>query len=292
MAIVRDMGAKVVVLDQRMPQMDGTELGQHLVQMDARIRRILLSGEARADEVTQAYDSGFVRHVHKNQALARLPAEIGHFLLEWHKSLIREVRASSKHIYSTKVGSLLTRSRLDYYLLGVDAVNEEYSFDDSWIPRARVDTGAPVERTVEIEWTRAGELQFEAIEKVALEGRLEVKAHAKLETALSREISHRVQHNQSFSRRCKLVLKKHFALPPEPRDPGSLHVKARSYEVAPIYVQYSLSVLRVCSCCHNQELLKAVCYLPSGTVATRHVDYYSNGEHRTVLTGIEQPDSE
>src|SRR4051812_20847406 len=52
---------KVVVLDQKMPQMTGTELFKRLRQVEPQLRGILFSGLADTEDVAQAVELKFAK---------------------------------------------------------------------------------------------------------------------------------------------------------------------------------------------------------------------------------------
>ena len=71
-SLARDPGVKVAVIDEVLTGTgtDGVALGKAIHEIDPHIRWVLLSGEATSAQVTEAYDSGLERHIHKNDALS------------------------------------------------------------------------------------------------------------------------------------------------------------------------------------------------------------------------------
>src|SRR4051794_40446692 len=63
----------IAVLDQRMPQMSGTDLYRRLLAVNPRIRGIMLSGEAAQDEIGDAMNLRYSVYVHKSD-FRQLPA--------------------------------------------------------------------------------------------------------------------------------------------------------------------------------------------------------------------------
>src|SRR5215218_6116056 len=60
--IVKSNPVCVAVLDQRMPGKSGTELFEEIKEIDASIKAIMLTGEADANEVAQAFRLGYDDH--------------------------------------------------------------------------------------------------------------------------------------------------------------------------------------------------------------------------------------
>src|SRR5262249_19089883 len=59
MALIEREPVAVVVLDQKMPKMPGTELFQQMRMIRPDLRAIMLTGEASADEVGAAIQAGY-----------------------------------------------------------------------------------------------------------------------------------------------------------------------------------------------------------------------------------------
>ncbi|WP_433304286.1 response regulator [Actinoplanes sp. CA-030573] len=66
------MKIRVVVLDQRMPLRNGTDLFLRLRAVNPGVRGIVFSGEAETGEVSEAYDVGYAKYLHKSE-VERLP---------------------------------------------------------------------------------------------------------------------------------------------------------------------------------------------------------------------------
>ena len=63
--LVGDTNCLILILDLRMPRMDGLELQRHLANTNHRIPIIFISARASEDEQKQAIDSGAVDFLYK-----------------------------------------------------------------------------------------------------------------------------------------------------------------------------------------------------------------------------------
>lgn len=284
---VRTVGVKVVVIDQKMPLMSGTVLGKRIGAIDSRVRRILLSGEASPTEVAEAYDSGFHRSIHKNSGLAELPSAITHYLIEYHRNVSREA-ASTLPVLIRRSGLFGIGHRVVYRMLSVDNIDPAFHVNDQWISRERIDAGESSEIELSLEWTRSARIQFEASTVSSFDVGLSVSKLIKLSTAVKAEIKNSVTQETQLSVARSVKVRKTVSLAAEPSDPDQLHVKARSYQITPVYVKVYFTMSATCGCCGNQSISKASMLLPSKRYATRHVDYLSDGSVRTTQTGIEE----
>ena len=57
---------KVVVIDQVMPEIKGTELFQEIKKVSSKTKAIMLTGEATSEELGKAMNIGFSSYLNKN----------------------------------------------------------------------------------------------------------------------------------------------------------------------------------------------------------------------------------
>src|SRR5262249_27066112 len=127
---VRNYPIAVVVLDQRMPEISGTDLYSALRDISPRLRAIMLSGEADTEEVGQALDLGYKRYLHKTE-FRELPALV---LREYTKYQLDVARSSEfEPVYLFSVRHLFgLRGLTEFWLQGVFVEDETFIHKDGW----------------------------------------------------------------------------------------------------------------------------------------------------------------
>jgi ActR/RegA family two-component response regulator len=285
-ALVRDPGVKVAVIDQVLvgTGTDGVTLGKDIQEADSRVRWILLSGEATGAQITAAYDSGLQRHIHKNDALDKLPPAIRQYLVEHSEALTRSTDLAGRPLLVTRTGAL-RRPAVKYYLVTIDSVDREFTSSDEWVSHTQLNSGEQLEETFELGWTRADTFEFTAESNIDAGINLGSGQVVKLSTSLRSQIrrQERLESVVTESRSYKLV--RTLSLPPEPQDPTVLHVRSRSFEVAPVYVKIDVTLAARCSCCSHDEAIKGSIFFPRNRFATRQEDFLSDGTNKVTDTG-------
>lgn len=74
---------KIVILDQKMPKISGTELLPKLKPYDELAKFIMLTGEATSEEIGDAVNKGFVAYVRKENLLTQLVPKVIHYYIQY-----------------------------------------------------------------------------------------------------------------------------------------------------------------------------------------------------------------
>jgi DNA-binding NarL/FixJ family response regulator len=280
--LIRDPGVKIAVLDELLTGTgtDGVALGVAIKQIDPNVRWILLSGEATGAQITAAYDSGLQNHIHKNDALENLPAAIRQGLIQYGTGLTKTVESLGSPLYVNRT-ELLRRQEIRYYLMSVDSVERDYVPEDEWVSHTQINSGEEIEEVLEIAWAHSD----------MLESASEIRSGAQpnvpgFSASLRTEIASRENLTTVVSNHRAYKLVRRIKLPEEPRDPRRLHVKARLFQVAPVYVRVGVTVIARCSCCGHDEPVRGFLYFPRRRYSTRQEDFHSNGTTSITPTGM------
>lgn len=285
-AFARDPGVKVAVIDEVLTGTgtDGVTLGIAIQKVDPRTRWILLSGEATGRQITEAYDSGLQRHIHKNDALGRLPIAIRQYLVEHDEAVTRSTDLAREPLLVTTT-SFLRRQTIKHYLVTIDAVDRDYISSDEWVSHTQLNSGEKLEETFELGWTRTETFDYSTESNLGTGVHLGMSQVAKLNVSLRNEITRRERLESVVSTRRSYKLVRRLSLPPEPQDPTVLYVRSRLFEVAPVYVKVDVTVVAKCSCCGHYEAIKGSIFYPRNRFATRQEDFLSDGTSKVTETG-------
>lgn len=277
-------GVAVLVLDQQMPRATGTELFVRLRGLDARVRGILLTGEATTDEVGAALNRGFSRYVPKAQALEELAAAVRHEFIEYQNALLLEVSADQPVLWKRRRG-VIRGSALTYRFMGVQIIDEHHVRESDWREILTLQAG----QTQRVKLTR-GEawslrLEEEMSAKIGAAFSLGASQVLDLTSKLQSEVTSRFRKNVSSSATQSVETEQTFQLPVEPVDVAQLHVRVRRVQQAPVIVDIRIELVEECGCCGRPSLLTIRAYVDTGSLALRHVDHLSDGSTRVVELG-------
>ena len=95
---------KIVILDQKMPDITGTELLPILKEYDNMAKFIMLTGEATKEELGEAVNKGFSAYVKKEKVLKELAQKVIHFYIQYEKEFNQSLKIMTPkflHFYLT-----------------------------------------------------------------------------------------------------------------------------------------------------------------------------------------------
>lgn len=283
-AVVARGGVAVLVLDQQMPRSSGTELFSRLRGLDARVRGILLTGEATTEEVGDALNQGFARYVHKAQALQELAGAVRHEFIEYQNSLLLEVSADQPVLARRRRG-ILGGTAITYRFIGLQILDQHFVRESDWQEVVTLQAG----QTQRVKLTRgeAWALQLEEEETAKIGAIFSIGSSqvVNLTSKLQSEVSSRLKSSFASNVTEGLEAEQTFQLPAEPGEVGQLHVRARRVQQAPVFVRARVELLEECGCCGRPNLLSVLAYVATGSLALRHVDHLSDGSQRILELG-------
>jgi DNA-binding NtrC family response regulator len=129
----------VVVLDQRMPEISGTELYRELRMINPQLRAIMLSAEARQAEIVTAVNLHYSQYLHKS-GFRKLPAIVLREFAKFQRELANLHRTDRTYLFAERYIFGL-RGSITYYLEGYFIEEENYVPDESWTLIDQVNTG-------------------------------------------------------------------------------------------------------------------------------------------------------
>ena len=146
-SLLKDNRIKVIIFDQKMPIMTGTELYKRLRKIDPYFKSMLLSNEASPEEFTYALQLGFNELLVKDKHLLHL--KILDLVSEYHRAMISS--NLSDFFYSAKIGGIFSREIIQYSVVSVQIIDSEHIADDSWVVSDEIRAGESKEISVKEE---------------------------------------------------------------------------------------------------------------------------------------------
>ena len=277
--IVRQESIKIVVLDQRMPAMSGTELYKEIKKINPYIVALMLTGEADRKEVRYAMSTlGYFDCVEKND-IQILPNKVISALAAYEVGLAKNQNTPIPlyrwNIYKNRLFSKI------YEIISVEKLCENFIFDQKW--KLKYELSASKEEV---------EDSYEYEDELIIQDSCEIKTNnlhsftSKVLPTLKTEINS-VLSNQltaTNKRRSKRTErnKRTYRLQ-DGVEEGKSAVK-KIFEYTPIYIQFRILLRKTCRICNHIEIVPMEVYKRIPYVATRVRIYYSDGSKREINT--------
>lgn len=283
--LVREGGVKVVLLDERMPRMSGTVLWSRIRDVDPRIKAIMLTGEADGAEVAVAFQSGFADYLQKAD-LENLDTKVMSQLLAYETARAQGRNpAQNTVIARSRKRYLVFGGQRNYFLDTIQVLEERYIRDSDWRTVLHLNVGQErkIDRTIEVSNT----LSIEESSEQSIKATFGLKAPVPQELAagLERVVKTSTKTVDTYALKGSSATGDTFKLPDEPSDRDVIHLRSRLFHRAPIFRRMQANLRYTCEQCGTDRRFSVVFLDPSGKFATRHEDWYSNGDRRLVPTG-------
>lgn len=276
--IVERNPIKVLVVDQKMHELTGTELVSEIQKQHPGVVSIMLTGLADKDEVGEAVNLGFFRYIHKRDVTEELVPAVEDALR--HYDLLAELRkeykvAVDEEIARVPVGKILRRETLKITLQSVD-IEKDVTKDD-WQTEFTAKAGMKTEevRTFEVKESYQLEHEFSATQ----EAKLGIKNI--IDVAFQNNFGIKVG-NQWGIIKTRTVKRTISAELEAPDNLNQRYIAQRDYQVTGLYDKYTFVLEIKCSLCQSDRTTNVVVYVPKSKNATQQIDYYSDGTTKTL----------
>jgi len=281
---VRTYRIAIAVLDQKMPEISGTELFAELRQHAPALRGIMLSGEADASEIGDAMNLGYTKYLHKSR-FRQLPALV---LNEFSKSQTEFAKAADfKPILLAKASHYLgLAGSTEFWLEGLTVEAASIVPESSWKLIDTINSGE--KKQIVEKYEVSEDIKFEESLESKLSGDIGVslKVAGAFKSNLSSSIANKLKLAHTLSGRVTREVKKDITLPAEPTDPTALYVRSRAFLWAPTFRRIVCNIVRRIKP-HGEQIVTALSVLqPMDQVATKQVDILSDGSRKELATHI------
>ena len=200
--LVRHGHIKVVILDQRMPIISGTELYKKIHYINPYIKAIMLTGEAERDEVAEAFRIGYIDYIEKSN-IQDLPTRVLIAYTKYQTELYEN--SDLKDLIPIRVWNPLRNCGflISYDICSFQKVTSEYLFENKWRSTLELDAS---EKEFEdtYEFTKDIILQDNSEFNSLLKSSLSIIGLSKIKT----EISSAITNHLGITYKCTLKKKK------------------------------------------------------------------------------------
>ncbi|MBI4639778.1 MAG: response regulator [Candidatus Tectomicrobia bacterium] len=284
--IVRNNPITVAVLDQRMPEKDGTQLFREMSRIDPLIKAIMLTGEAEAKEVGEALSIGYADYLHKSE-VEDLPRRV---LLQYARY---QVDVAKRNVYREPLTLAKARkgvifgTTVEVNLASIDLLDAEFVFPDSWTTIKQIKAGESLKEVDKLEITRRYIHETESEERLAGKLGVNLPTAVKFKAHLESHVTEKFKDHLYSEEKKSLEVVREYKLPAEPSNPKDLCIVSRHFQRAPVYRRFRCLLFRRCTCCGSTDPIPVLLHQLTSKIATRQRDYMSDRSVREVDTGTE-----
>jgi CheY-like chemotaxis protein len=286
LSIVKENPIKIVVLDQKMPRMSGTDLFKEMIKIDPLIKGIMLTGEADANEVGDALKLGFSDYIHKSNA-AKIQSRIFYYYAEYLNDLsFKHKQTEPLSLFKIQKSSFWNPHIIEFKLLSIEVLSENHVFPDSWKTIVQINAGEKKTFTDKFEIT--DRIVIEEEEKANLKSKIGLSAQdiVKFNSEIEATISKTFKKNIFNESKKTIEVVKEYQLQPEPQDITVNHIKSRHFQRAQVYRKIGVVIKCECNCCNMSNCVSFHIFQLTTNIATRQEDYFNDGSSRTIDTGV------
>lgn len=275
---------KVVVIDQVMPEMKGTDLFSIIKEIAPGIKAIMLTGEASKDEIGKALDLGFASYLNKNE-ITKLPDKVFKQYASYEQESAKKI--NEKVLFVEK--KLHFFPIITYSIVAIDKIDNNYIDDDSWETVTTIHAGEEQEFEYSIEFEDKITISSEYETKIKTDLDICAKNHINiLKNTINSELNKKYNTMHCMSTKTNKKSKKRWSLPKESENVSECHIIKRVIESAPIYNEYRVLIKKECRVCKKNQLFPISIYKQTNKIKTRQIDYYSDGKIKETDTGVEK----
>ena len=280
--LIKQNKIKVVVLDQRMPDISGTELYKKISAINPYVKAIMLTGEAERNEVAEAMNKlGYADYLEKTD-LDQLHNKVIIALAKYEQAMAEGKGMKSIRkmwIFNPRKNHFFT---VRYDILSIELRKKDYVFPEKWITRFTLEAA---EQEVE------EELEFS--DEIIVSTDMEMTSSTKVSGTIPGIPTFTTELNSAISKAYHLSSKRMRKHTKKVRTSYRLQEDAEQgkrvvrkvYEAAPVYSEYYVVIRRTCRLCGATKLVPMIVYKRQLKDTTRVNIYYDDSTVKQINTG-------
>ncbi len=273
----------VVVLDQKMPEISGTELYNELEKQIPGIRAIMLSGEASNMDFEDAINFGYNKYLHKSR-FRELPNIV---LDQFRKYYAQSLENFEKEIRLSKVKRYFgLGGAVEFWLVKTVVEDEFYIPPESWKLSERINRGES--KTVKQIFETSKELKFEENWEAGISANIElaIKAAHEIKTKVTSDFKAKETFSSIQKNIRRFETETKIELSDDPVSTEKPYVRSRSFYWAPVFQKTNYYMYRKIIPFEEKIPFSITILHPAKYFATKQIDYLSNEEKNEIYTGM------
>lgn len=280
LSMIRTGTVKVVVLDEVMPQMNGTELFRSIQKTNPHIKALFLTGEADVSDIIKATQLGYTDYLQKSK-IAELPSKVIVAYTQYETELSRHCAKDVKLNIWSPVKNCFGLYK--YYVSSVELISKEFFFEEGWQTKLELDSSEQVQE-MSSEYTEECIIKAGSEFKQSVNFSFQTGKLTSLKNQLDNVVTCHIDSTISSTLKTNKKITKTYRLQ-DGIEPGKQAIK-KVFERNPVYYKFNLLLKKQCRLCGNTRMFPMEVYKRIPKVATRVTIYYTDGTKRTINTNI------
>lgn len=279
MEIIRTGTVKVVVLDERMPNMNGTDLFKEIHQINPNIQAVLLTGEADRSDIIKATKLGYSDYLEKSN-ISELPGKVMVAYAQYEVGIIKQ---SNEEQSLSIINPLKTRFGFyRYTVCSVELVDKAFIFEDGWKTQLAL-VSSELTQEYSYEYTKECRIMVGTESKESANIGLEAGKLASLKSQLDTVVTSHIDSSLSLSVTHKKKITQTYKLQ-DGVEEGKQAIK-KIYDSNPIFYKFNVLLKKYCRLCGNVQIFPIEVYKRIPKEKTRVQIFYADGFNRVIETG-------
>ena len=290
LAILRDYQIKVLVTDQMMPSMSGTELVKKMKkELNLKIPCILLTGYADKVDIAEAVNLGFFRFIDKDRAHNELPEAIRLGIQTYNDEVLSKSGFPIDIPLYKQKDWVNIRPQLIMKVIRIASVVDPFIHESDWKTDQIAMRG--ISTKVDVSYTRKIDSSFEYATQSEIATRLPLNLSSLL-PLLKLSLESKFTSSAKVSFEAEVTLEAKYSvdvkeIDDRPTQEGTI-LQSREYQSAPVFSKVNCIAEITCSYCQIPHRPSISIYLPTNTFALRQIERYDRGQPKIVYTGFIQ----
>lgn len=280
--IVKNNNIKVVVLDQVMPNMKGTDLFKKIKQINPFVKALMLTGEAKSDEVGLAFNLGFSDYLNKLDIL-QLPQKV---LILYNKYDIDILKGKSYNKPITLYHDFKHFMCIKYELINIIPNKDLVYQDEEYEVVLDIIAGQDIANTTRYEFENTIKIESSIEDRMKSEMNISDIGIKKIKANINAELISKYNKTTTFISRFTNVSEQKFRLPEQPTDLSVKYITRRVIERSPIYKEFCIVIKKSCLLCKESKIFTIIVSKQTDKFHTRQTDYFSDNTKSTIDLGV------
>jgi CheY-like chemotaxis protein len=278
--LCKETFVSVLVLDERMPTMRGTDLYAEVRRVSPYTAAIMLTQEDNAEDAGRAIQLQYKERLHKSR-VDELPLVV----LRTHAAALGDAAAGGPRAERLDSGRKFMARSPEVWLIHSDLVDSHFIEEDDWRHLVEIHAGQHHKETRNWRSVARTEYEIESRRSVGSELGVKEKSVAEVAGKLSVALEDRSKVSLTSEVTQLQIVEDSFTLPPEPADPTQLHIVTRRIEFAPVYARFRVVLKSICPRCKVERFAVSMVKRQRDMIAIRHTNIMSSGPSQEIITG-------
>jgi CheY-like chemotaxis protein len=288
LAILRDYPIKVLVTDQEMPQLTGTELvGKMRDDLKLVVPSVMLTGHSDRLSVGEAINLGFFRFVDKMDVVSQLPQAVRDGIRSFDEdTMMRNVTTADIVVGNSR--SWFRWKSTTKTILNRFSITQNVVHDADW--RTELTANPNVQGVQEIRTTARVKTSADYGTEFSLMSKAGVTIRSILGAIdVGNNVNVGFDYRSSLEKEFQIELFKSIEVTElkTVTSQSGATLQSRQYQAAPAFNRVNCVLTTECSQCGVPRQFSIAIDIPNGSFALRQVEYFDSGPAKIIYTGFE-----